>query len=150
MKVQKKGKIFVDGKQRYPITADQIVDMRMGVVSYSGQGKYTPESQFFYWDELPEDRASVEAQGEAYRWPTRDGSPPKRPEGHGWWPVLVPRFREGALHHFWQATSISGTLEGYKRKGILVVCFYQILDDQIVGWWVFIDVARGTFEIRRA
>ena len=137
--IRKKGVFYVDGKKKYPIRAEDVLDMRMAVVSYNGMGKYTAESKFYWYDALPDDQASAEAPGSTYRWPTPDGNPHRLPDGHGWWPVLAPRLREGILNHFWQAQEI--TID--KKKMIIVICFYQILDDDIVGWWVYIDIYTG-------
>ena len=137
--IRKKGVFYVDGKKKYPIRAEDVLDMRMAVVSYNGMGKYTAESKFYWYDSLPDDQASAEAPESTYRWPTPDGNPHRLPNGHGWWPVLAPRLREGILNHFWQAQEI--TID--KKKMIIVICFYQILDDDIVGWWVYIDINTG-------
>ena len=47
------------------------------------------------------------------------------PPGQGWWPVI-------AL----QTVVVSATM-----KKILIVCWYQILNDgRVVAWWIYVPV----------
>ena len=130
--LQKKGVLYADGKEKYPIMADEVLGFRMAIVSYNGAGKYTTESKILWYDDLPDH----DPQGP---WRTPDGAPPQLPAGQGWWPVVSPNLSFETRHRFWQAVQVDHI---NKKKGILVICFYQILEDgKIVGWWIFIDLA---------
>ncbi len=49
------------------------------------------------------------------------------PAGEGWWPVLSVE-----LANDW----LKAVIMGAPGQRDLVVCFYQLQGDRIVGWWV--------------
>ena len=60
-------------------------------------------------------------------WVSQGWTPPTNTPGEGWWPVLSVETPTG-----WLETM------GYSSPGCreLVVCFYQLQGDRIVGWWI--------------
>ena len=128
------GSILVGGKADRALPVEHIKSLRLGVVSYAGAGggKYNGNA-FHYYDELP-DCLDV-YDGARYGGgpnPWRHVGPP--PPGQGWWPVL--------------AVDLTGTLPSWVDTGprvaggkkILVICWYQLLGEQVVAWWLVIAV----------
>ena len=88
----------------------------LGVVSYPGTGKYDECNSYIPFHELPdsEDTASEEE------------SKMRSPEKQGWWPVT-------ALQKVAEKTK-----EGATKTKVLVMCWYQLLeDDRKICWWIY-------------
>ena len=110
--VHARAEVFYDKKTKiYP--SDAIYEL--GVVSYPGKGKYHECNAFIPFHELPdqEDTASEEERKM------------RSPEGQGWWPVI-------ALQKVAETTK-----EGATKTKVLVVCWYQLLEDgRKTCWWI--------------
>ena len=87
--INSKGEFYIDSKVRgttVPIMG--IKGLRLGMVSYRGDGKYD-NSRFWFWDDVPDwDGQSLnDSDDEELLDP---------PAGQGWWPViaidLLPQF----------------------------------------------------------
>ena len=105
-----KGSIYVNNKESQQLKPEDA-GYELGVVSYSGSGKYQ-FSTYLEWNALP-DSEEVATEMQLQRC---------SPEGQGWWPVIALKtcIEEGA-------------------KKVLVVCWYQLLNtDRIIAWWIYI------------
>ena len=103
------------------IAPDSITGIRLGLISYNGQGKYRGNKLTMY-DDLPSDVSILE------------GIPDKEEliakltpsQGEGWWPVIkvdvTPRVRQ--------------TLRNVTSTDNLLVCFYQLLASPLTCWAV--------------
>ena len=114
--LQQKKTMYADGKKKYPIKDYEVSGWRLGVVSYNAVGKYTPASEMYWFDELPQNDM------DEMEWPTATGHAPNLAPGHGWWPVVSPRLTRAARGRFTNWSEINH-LKG--AKGILLVCYYQ-------------------------
>ena len=122
-----KGAIYIDDKEEQRIRPEDVAGRRLGVVSYRGDGKYA-QSSFHWFDDLP-DSEEVATEEELAVVP---------PQGQGWWPVIAMNLNPEAEERYSQTCRSSKTAT--KTKGVLLICFYQLLaDGHLVGWWVFID-----------
>ena len=105
-----KGTIYVNNKETQQVRPEDAV-YELGIVSYSGSGKYQ-YSKYLDWNSLPDtENVATEMQLQC-----------SSPEGQGWWPVIAldTRFEKGT-------------------KKILVVCWYQLLNNgRIIAWWIYI------------
>ena len=63
-------------------------------------------------------------------WVANGWQAPALPPGEGWWPVISIELEDGWIE-----------ISGIKTPGgaELVVCFYQLLENRIVGWWVDLE-----------
>ena len=112
--IHERAGVFYDNKKDI-LPKDAIYEL--GVVSYPGKGKYHECNSYIPFHELPdsEDTASEEE------------SKMRSPEKQGWWPVI-------ALQKVAETTK-----EGATKTKVLVVCWYQLLEDgRIVCWWITI------------
>ena len=128
------GSILVGGKASRALPVEHIKSLRLGIVSYAGAGggKYNGNA-FHYYDELPDclDVYDVALYGGGPN-PWRRVGPP--PPGQGWWPVLAVELTGNLPSWVDMGPVVSG------GKKILVICFYQLLGDQVVAWWLVIAV----------
>ena len=87
----------------------------MGIVSYTGSGKYD-SSTYVAYHELP-DSDEVATAEELKR---------TSPDGQWWWPVIALQ-SEPKL----------------KPTKVLLICLYQLLNDDgvVVAWWSNLEVA---------
>ena len=87
----------------------------LGVVSYPGQGKYNDASMMYVpFHEVPD---SVEVLTDS------DKKRLTNPDKQGWWPVIALQ----------KTTYRTGT-----KTWILIVCWYQLLEDgRVICWWIF-------------
>ena len=133
-KLEEKGQIDVGGKQDRTLPVGKIAGLRLGIVSYSGAGagKYTG-NKFHYFDDLP-DCLDVYDDGRRLGRDNPWASVGPAPPGEGWWPVLALDIAEGAP---WVAAGPSVTVG---TKKILLICWYQLLGDRVVAWWLTIPV----------
>ena len=85
-------------------------------MSYPGDGgKYKSTNLYLPFHELPDEECVA----------TDEQMQIMSPEGQGWWPVI-------AL----QTVHMSADL-----KRILLVCFYQLLDEgRTICWWIYVRV----------
>ena len=105
--------VFYNKKTKI-LPSDAIYEL--GVVSYPGKGKYHECNAYIPFHELPdqEDTASEEERKM------------RSPEGQGWWPVI-------ALQKVAETTK-----EGATKTKVLVVCWYQLLEDgRKICWWIY-------------
>ena len=92
----------------------------LGVVTYSGQGKYRETDVVAPWSVLPEDDSGFPQQGE-------HGILPHHLEQiASWWPVVCVR----------DANSQTMTLAGICGGVVIVICIYQLLWDILAAWQV--------------
>ena len=110
--------IYFNSRQYIP--PDCITGIRLGVVSYNGQGKYQGNKVQWY-DELPTDVSILQEL------PNRDEMLAKLtpPKGEGWWPVIKLDVNERTR----RALPMTAT-------DILLVCFYQLLSTPLTCWAV--------------
>ena len=139
---------------------------RLALVCYPGQGKYLAGTDLWYYDELPPDEDTLKDYL-AGRTPWPDALSGRRFEslraasqGYGWWPVIEWDFRQVRTGlegpPIWvpapgapDEPSEEPTVPTWITKGpaivdgtkkILVSCFYQLLEGEIVAWWIYIPV----------
>ena len=92
----------------------------------AGDGKYG-DNDFWFFDELPSDEDVLRTSQDWER--LRPPLP-----GHGWWPVLQISPQDPA----WTGDDSAVTVG---KKKILVVCFYQLLDGEVIhARWLTIEV----------
>ena len=114
MEVHARVGVFYNKKKEI-LPSDAVYEL--GVVSYPGQGKYHECNKYIAFHELPDhpDTASEEQRKM------------RSPKGQGWWPVV-------ALQKVAETTK-----EGATKTKVLVVCWYQLLDNgRIMCWWIYI------------
>jgi len=109
-----KGAIYIDGNEQKQIRPKDVAGRRLGVVSYRGDGKYA-QSSFHWFDDLP-DSEEVATEEELAVVP---------PDGQGWWPVIAMNLNPETEERCSQTCSSWTTAT--KTKGVLLICFYQLL-----------------------
>ena len=119
------------------------------MVSYSGTGKYKPGQAIRFWEDIPATDAvfrdwerarratasgSVVAQedrlaipGDYDGWSTIDN--PLEPD-QSWWSVVCIQFDDESL------LDVQARTETHGGTLVLVICFYQFLEDILTGWWM--------------
>jgi hypothetical protein len=111
-------------KKFQPYTPE--VKFELGMVTYKRSGKYGAEDRVVPWYALPEDDED-EARDEYLAVP----SELRRPQG--WWPVVRVFFPSDCSMRTVHASG------GY----VIVICIYQLMWDQPVGWSVQVFPLRG-------
>ena len=108
-RVQTEKKAFyINSDLKKPLTVEQST-MELGIVSYTGTGKYQHSSYIAFHD-LPDQEDTA----------TPDEKQRTSPEGQGWWPVL----------------SLGEEFCKTHGRYVLLVCFYQLqLKEAIVPVW---------------
>jgi hypothetical protein len=114
----RKGCFYINSQMDKPILPKDA-KIQLGIVSYSGGGKYHA-STYIPYHELPDCEEVATPEQLAMT------SPP----GQGWWPVLE-------------------LCREYDRTGvrILLVCFYQLMVEDplpVPAWWIYPDVVAAT------
>jgi hypothetical protein len=107
---KEKGKFYINSKIDRPLYPEDCM-YELGIVSYSGGGKYHA-STYIPWHDLPDQEE------------TADEKQLKRtePPGQGWWPVIA----------------LERTYTKQDGLKILLVCFYQLQSDGPVAvWWIW-------------
>ena len=134
-KLEEKGQIDVGGKQDRTLPVSKIAGLRIGIVSYAGAGagKYTG-NKFHYFDDLP-DCLDVYDDGRRFGRDNPWAHVGQAPPGEGWWPVLALDLADDLP---WWITE--GPTVAVGTKKILVICWYQLLGDRVVAWWLTIPV----------
>ena len=108
----KKGKFYINSKVKKPITVGEAIH-ELGIVSYSGTGKYESSSYIPFHD-LPDDETTADS-----RQKSRVTSP-----GLGWWPVIALQKKHDKEY----------------GRAILLVCFYQLqAPEGVSAWWIWPD-----------
>ena len=138
----------IGGSKRRTVLPEEILTAELGLIKYCGSGKYHC-NDFWFWQDLPTDLDILERPaGDQLADPalTQVQQLPPHPErghprphssmqpmddGDGWWPVLaitlVPSMQ-------W----IVPQSDGYRV--ILIICFYQLMGQNLVGWWLEIPI----------
>ena len=111
------------------ITASDVKGYTLGIVSYSGTGKYggaLTSNIFLPFDELPDSDEVITA-----------GTPaPVPPAGQGWWPVIAMRLSESG---FRRITKV-------RKGGWVIICFYQLIGGRWVAWQLIMPIDDDGFE----
>ena len=116
---KEKGEFYINSKVDKPICPNECM-YELGIVSYSGGGKYQA-STYIPWHDLPDQEETADEK-QLKRTP---------PENQGWWPVI-------ALSRTWSKT------DGWK---ILLVCFYQLQSSgPVAAWWIWPDYDAAPWE----
>ena len=109
----KGGGVFYNKKTEI-LPSDAIYEL--GVVSYPGQGKYHECNTYIAFHELPDQEDTTSEEERKMR----------SPKGQGWWPVI-------ALQKVAEKTK-----EGATKTKVLVMCWYQLLEDgRKICWWIY-------------
>jgi hypothetical protein len=104
------------------IKPSDVRGYELGIVRYSGSGKYGSEltiNHFLPFDRLPDSDEVI----------TEDTPAPSPPPGEGWWPVISMRLSDEGL----------ARITKVKRGGILIICFYQLMEATLICWQMVID-----------
>ena len=99
---------------------------RLGIVSYKNTGKYSNINKFRWFDELPDSEEVSDAEWVRLQ---------VLPSDQGWWPVVAMELTPAAT------SRVGGdwaSRVGVKR--IVIICFYQLLEDRLMGWWMEVEV----------
>ena len=111
------------------VTPLDVSGYTLGIVSYSGTGKYGGEltsNTFLPFDELPDSDEVI-----------TDATPaPLPPDGQGWWPVIAMTLSEGGMRRITKV----------KKRGWLIICFYQLIGGRLVCWQLIIPIDDDGFE----
>ena len=141
--VRRKGK-------RDVLHASKVKGVHLAMVSYSGTGKYKDGQALRFWVDIPDEESvyrawkddwdSRVAGGLAGRddrlvvpkedyegWSSIDD--PLQPD-QSWWPVVCIQFDDESMVDVRSRISTSG------KTLVLVICFYQFLEDELTGWWM--------------
>ena len=135
------------GNKRCTVRPSEIRTAELGLVKYCGSGKYHC-NDFWYWQDLPTDldilnRPAGDQLADPALTQVRQLPPAERghPRPHssmqpmedddGWWPVLVVSL---APHLDWMIPQSDG------YRVILIICFYQLMGKDLVGWWLEIPI----------
>ena len=141
--VRRKGK-------RDVLHASKVTGVHLAMVSYSGTGKYKEGQALRFWVDIPDDESvyrswkddwdSRVASGQVGRddrlvvpkedyegWSSIDD--PLQPD-QSWWPVVCLRFDDESMVDVRSRIATSG------KTLVLVICFYQFLEDELTGWWM--------------
>ena len=110
----KKG-VFYYGKKG-EIKPDEAI-YELGAVSYPGGGKYNATNLYVPFHELPDEQLVATAE-------QRKNISPR---GQGWWPVIALKY----------------DCQSKTETKILIVCWYQLLNDgRVVAWWITVVAAQ--------
>ena len=101
------------GKEGKGQLLPQDATYELGIVSYTGTGKYKDGCIYIPFHDLP-DCEEVASPEQLAR---------QSPPGQGWWPVIC----------------LQTVVENDGRKKVLLGCYYQLLaDGRVVAWWIYI------------
>ena len=113
--INHKGFVIIDqGKKRkVQVPANAITGYQLAMVSYCGNGKYD-QSRIVPWDRVPDSPDVVDNND-------RDLLTP--PQGQGWWPVI-------------DLTLDYNAIDAEQEARWLLICFYQLMGEQLFAWWL--------------
>ena len=123
---KQKGKIYIDNKEKNFLEPKDVLGCRLGIVRYSGHGKYA-QNTFEWYDELPD---CDEVASDDWL----DKIDKKGNTKGGWWPVVAYNMSQETTRQ-----RAPWNIPKPEAKIILVTCFYQIMEGRIVGWWIFLE-----------
>ena len=98
-------------------------------MSYTGSGKYA-NSSFKWFDDLP-DSEEVASEEELQVLP---------PDGQGWWPVIALNLDPACRYYELEDIIVSRHQLTRTKGRVLIICFYQLLEGRLVGWWVYANL----------
>ena len=124
---QEKGIIYIDNKDKKPLQRKDVRGYRLGLVSYKGPGKYAQRS-FHWYDDIPDCGEVMPEQ-----WEQKTALP----ENQGWWPVAAMELSPQANER------VGGPSPEAGKKKILIICFYQLMGNRFVAWWITINFDEG-------
>jgi hypothetical protein len=114
----------LENKEKKFLEPKDVLGCRLGIVRYSGQGKYA-QNTFVWFDELPD---CDEVASDDWL----DKIDKKGNTKGGWWPVVAYNMSQETTRQ-----RAPWNIMKPEAKIILVTCFYQIMEGRIVGWWIF-------------
>ena len=116
------GGFWVDDRHFVPPAAVKSAELKL--ISYSGSGEYRAGTKLISYGALPDCDTMFES------WSNNGWVAPSLPPGEGWWPVISIDVEDGWIE-------VSGL--PVRGGAELVICFYQLLGDRIIGWWVDLE-----------
>ena len=111
--ISTKGSIMVDqAKRRVAVPSEAIDGYEVGIVSYTGDGKYD-HSRMKEWHAIPDSEDVIDKSAiEDFL----------APEGQGWWPVILLNLNLARA-------------QVNARGRYLLIYFYQLRAEELVAWW---------------
>ena len=117
-----KGTIYVDNKDKKRIAPEDVRGYRLGIVSYKGNGKYSSINKFRWFDDLPDSEEVTDEEWARLQ---------VLPSDQGWWPVVAVELEPAAN------SRVGGDWASHVGcRRIVIICFYQLLGDRLIGWWI--------------
>ena len=136
-------KLWPSSKHVRHITVDEVLEIWMGSISYSGTGKYTgTDDRMVLWDQtpgtLPELDADAPIPAPAEDWspcweePADEAQMIATPPGRGWWPVCWVQWKGEAADNWYNGSE--SEYRSLQERGLVkiwVVCWYQLFDGNL-------------------